>query len=323
VEVGLNHLIDGELVAYVEESRAFFAASVASAGSQPQPDLSTPEGLRNARNMLANRPAPAGRLVTECVAEAAGRRVPLRIIRPEQGEPRGVYLEIHGGGFYLGSAARGDARNARLADALGVVVVSVDYRLAPEHPWPAAADDCETAALWLLEQAEPVLGTTRLVIGGASAGANLAMATLIRLRDKGLVSPFAGAVLQFGCYDLSGQSPGGRAVADEFFIKAYAGDVADRTNPDISPLFGDLKGLPPALLVVGTLDIVFDDNLAMLARLVSAGVEVDIRVYPESPHGFTSFPTAMAEAATKGIESWLDNRLAKPTRPTTVRVTPG
>jgi acetyl esterase/lipase len=85
----------------------------------------------------------------------------VRIITPERDEVRAVYVDIHGGGFYLGSAARGDARNARLADALGVAVVSVDYRLAPEHPWPAAPDDCETAALWLLEHAPTLFGTAR------------------------------------------------------------------------------------------------------------------------------------------------------------------
>ncbi|MDT7553916.1 MAG: acetyl esterase [Pseudonocardiales bacterium] len=309
MNVGLNHLIDDGLAAHVDESRAFVAASAASASSRPPPDPSTPDGLRAARNQLASRPAPAGRLVTEQVAEAGTRHVPVRIIRPQEREPRAVYLEIHGGGFYLSSAARSDARNARLADAVGVAVVSVDYRLAPEHPWPAAPDDCETAATWLLQHAEPMFGTARLAIGGASAGANLAVTTLLRLRDKGLVAPFVGAALQFGAYDLSGQSPGGRAIADEFFIKAYAGNVADRTNPDISPLFGDLAGLPPSLLVVGTTDILLEDNLAMAARLSSAGAEVDVRVYPESPHGFTSFPTAMAEAAMTRIEAWLDDRL--------------
>jgi acetyl esterase/lipase len=261
--------------------------------------------------MLVSRPAPPGRLVTEHVAEAGTRQVPVRIITPQERETRAVYLEIHGGGFYLSSAARSDARNARLADAVGVAVVSVDYRLAPEHPWPAAPDDCETAAVWLLERAATMFGTTRLAIGGASAGANLAVTTLLRLRDKGLVAPFVGAALQFGAYDLSGQSPSGHAIAEEFFIKAYAGNVDDRTNPDISPLFGDLKGLPPALLLVGTSDVLLDDNLAMAARLSSAGGQVDLRVYPESPHGFTSFPTAMAEAAMAGIESWLDDRLNK------------
>jgi acetyl esterase len=310
VDVGLHHLIDEELVSYAEEIRAFVTASAASAEGRPPPDPATPEGLREARNMLSSRPAPEGRLVIEQVAQAHGRQVPVRIITPERGRARAVYLELHGGGFYLGSAARSDGRNARLADAAGVAVVSVDYRLAPEHPWPAAPDDCETAALWLLEHAERIFGTARLAIGGSSAGANLAVTTLLRLRDRGVVDPFVGAALEFGAYDLSGRSPGGRAIADEPFIELYAGHVADLTIPDISPLFADLAGLPPALLIVGTADILFEDSLAMAARLSAAGGEVDIRVYPESPHGFTSFPTAMAEAARRRLESWLADRLA-------------
>jgi acetyl esterase/lipase len=241
------------------------------------------------------------------LAEAAGRRVPVRIVAPERGTARGVYLDIHGGGFYMGLAARGDAPNQRLARALGVVVVSVDYRLAPEHPWPAAPDDCETAALWLVEETGARFGTNRLAIGGVSAGATLAMTTLLRLRERGLATAFAGAALQFGTYDLSGQTPAGRRLDGEFFIRAYAGDAADRTDPDISPVYGDLRGLPPALLVVGSLDILLEDNLVMAARLTAAGCGADVRVYPESPHGFTLHPTAMAKAALDDIESWLDD----------------
>jgi acetyl esterase/lipase len=199
-------------------------------------------------------------------------------------------------------------RNSQLADALGIAVVSVDYRLAPEHPWPAAPDDCETAAVWLLENAKSLFGTSRLMIGGASAGANLAVTTLLRLRDRG-EEAFIGATLQFGAYDLSGMSPGGRTYADEWFIRAYVGHVADRTDPDISPLYGDLRDLPPSLLVVGTLDVLLEDSLAMAARLSAAGNEVDLRVYPESVHGFTSSPTAMATAALNGIDSWCADRL--------------
>ena len=281
MELGLTHLIDQGSAAHVGESRTFNAAAQAAAGDQPQPDPATPEGLQQARTMLTSRP-PEPRAV-ERIADADGREVPVRIITPGEGQARAAYLEVHGGGFYLGSAVRSDTRNALLADALGLSVVSVDYRLAPEHPWPAAPDDCETAALWLVEQAAALFGTDRLMIGGASAGATLAMTTLLRLRDRGQVQPFVGAVLQFGAYDLSGQSPSGRVYADEWFIRAYAGHLADRTNPDVSPLYGDLHGLPPTLLVVGALDLLLEDSFAMAARLSAAGNEVDLRVFRSRP----------------------------------------
>ena len=309
MQLGLESLVDAELTAYVEECRKFNAASGANGNGRAQPDPSTPDGLREARAQLDVRASAHGPPAVERFATAAGRRVPVRILAPESGPTRGVYLYIHGGGFYLGRAARGDARNRRLADELGVIVVSVDYRLAPEHPWPAAPDDCETAALWLLDHAEASFGTARLAIGGASAGATLAMTTLLRLRERGVARAFAGAALQFGTYDLSGQTPAGRLLVDEFFIQAYVGHVTDRTDPDISPVYGDLRGLPPALLVVGSLDMALEDNLVMAARLSAAGGEVDVRVYPECPHGFTSLPTAMAGAARNDIESWLANRL--------------
>jgi acetyl esterase/lipase len=309
MQIGLERLIDARLAAYVQESRELNAALAAGGDRHSHPDPSTPEGLREARAGLPARPAPPGPPAVEHLAEAAGRGVPVRILTPERGAVRGVHLDIHGGGFYLGAAARGDARNRHLADALGVAVVSVDYRLAPEHPWPAAPDDCETAALWLLEQAESRFGTARLTIGGGSSGATLVMTTLLRLRDRGVAEPFAGAVLQAGAFDLSGQTPAGRRLAGEFFIHAYAGHVSDRTAPDVSPLYGDLRGLPPALLVVGSLDIMLEDNLAMAARLSAAGGDVDIRVYPESSHGFTSLPGAMARAALEDIEAWLAERI--------------
>jgi acetyl esterase len=315
MEVGLERLIDEDLVAYVEESRAFYAARIASADTDSRPEPSTPNGLQEARALEEARGRGAlsatssGPPVVEAVAEVVGRRVPVRIIAPESGSARGVYLDIHGGGFYMGLAARGDAHNRSLAHSLGVAVVSVDYRLAPEHPWPAAPEDCETAALWLLEEAETRFGTARLAIGGVSAGATLAMTTLLRLRARGVIKPFVGAALQFGTYDMSGQTPAGRLLDGEFFIQAYAGHVADRTNPDISPVYGDLRGLPPVLLVVGGSDILLEDNLVMAARLSAAGGEGDVRVYPESPHGFTLHPTAMASAALDGIDSWLGDRL--------------
>jgi acetyl esterase/lipase len=310
MEVGLEQLVAPRLAAFVEEARQWGAAAAGATNTHAEVDPSTPEGLEAHRAGLSERPVPDGPPAEEMVAEADGRRVPVRVTNPQEGSPRGVYLEIHGGGFYMSSAARSDFRNRQLADAVGIAVVSVDYRLAPENPWPAAPDDCETAALWLLEQAESRFGTSRLAIGGGSAGANLAMTTLLRLRDRGLAAPFVAAALQYGAFDLSLQTPAARKFADEYYLQAYAGEVEDRTNPDISPLFGDLHDLPPALLTVGTLDPVLEDSLLMAMRLSAAGGDVDLRVYPESGHGFLGFPIAMARAANEDIESWLAGRFA-------------
>lgn len=310
MEVGLERLIDPKLAAFVAEAREFNAAAAAAKNTFTEVDPRTPEGLRAHRTGLSVRPTPDGPPAEDVVAEAGGRQVPVRITSPQGGPPRGVYLEIHGGGFYMSSAARSDYRNRLLADAAGIAVVSVDYRLAPENPWPAAPDDCETAALWLLDQAERRFGASRLAVGGGSAGANLAMATLLRLREKDLLDPFVGAVLTFGAFDLSGRTPAGERFADEYYLEAYVGQVEDRSNPDISPLFADLHDLPPALLSVGTLDPVLEDTLLMTMRLSAAGGEVDLRVYPESPHGFTGFPIAMARAAHEDMDSWLSDRFA-------------
>ena len=306
MEIGLAHLIDEGSSVHVEESRAFFEAKQAAGGQRGPANY---EELKDARRGL---PAgPADPRTVERLARAGERQVPVRVTSPRDGGSRAAYLDIHGGGFYMDSAARSDARNARLADALGVTVVSVEYRLAPEHPWPAAPDDCETAARWLAEEGHEVFGTERLVIGGASAGATLAATTLLRLRDRHLAHRVLGAVLQFGAYDLSGQSPGGRLYADEWFIEAYAGHVSDRTDPDVSPLYGDLRGLPPTLLLVGTRDVLLEDNLAMAARLSAAGNDVDLRVFPDSMHGFTSHPTPMAAAALDGVKRWIAGRLGE------------
>ena len=297
----LTSLIDPVLWSFVDDSRAFYAQRPARRGPSSSAEL---RAARTAAPTLAESdPPPTVELVS-----GGGRTVPVRIHLPVNKPPLGVFLELHGGGFYLGSAAGSDTRNRRLADALGIAVVSVDYRLAPEHPWPCAPDDCEAAALWLLANTESRFSTTKLTLGGFSSGATLAAATLVRLRHRG-ISAFSGGVLQFGTYDLAAQTPAGRLISDEYFLDAYAGTASDRANPDISPLFAELEGLPPILIIIGSDDILLEDNLAMATRLSAAGVRVDLRVYPASPHGFTGHPTPMAQTALDHIDSWLRARI--------------
>jgi acetyl esterase/lipase len=193
-------------------------------------------------------------------------------------------------------------------------VVSVDYRLAPEHPYPAGPDDCEAAALWLVQNALADFGTTRLWIGGESAGAHLAMVTLLRLRDRHGLKPFTGANLVYGCYDLS-MTPSQRRWGDrnlvlstpiiEWFAGFFVPDRARRRDPDVSPLYADLADLPPALVTVGTLDPLLDDSLFLHARWIAAGGQSELAVWPGGIHGFDTFPTALSRAARARMDAFL------------------
>ena len=147
-------------------------------------------------------PPPVDR-AEERTVPGMGEGATIRIIRPEGREPAGVYLDIHGGGWVIGRARMSDQANLALVEKFGVATVSVDYRLAPEHPYPAGPDDCEAAAVWLVENAAAEFGAERFLIGGGSAGAHLAAVTLLRMRDRHGYTGFIGANLVYGPYDLS------------------------------------------------------------------------------------------------------------------------
>lgn len=230
----------------------------------------------------------------------------------------GVYLYLHGGGWVMGSAAGNDQRLEAIARQSGVAVVSVDYRLAPEHPYPHPADDAEAAAVWLVDQANAELGTDRIIIGGPSAGAHLAATTVLRMRDRRDYTDFAGAVYVYGFFDL-GLTPSARDYGNRplvlntplcrWFADTYAGGAAV-TDPDISPLRADLAEHPPALIVVGTLDPLLDDSLLMADRLIDTGVDPEVHVSTGSAHGFTSSSVPASERANSLIHRWIRERVA-------------
>ncbi len=249
-------------------------------------------------------PSPNG---AERSIDGPAGAIPLRVFATP--DAKGVLLHIHGGGWALGAHNQQDALLDLYASCTGLAVVSVGYRLAPEHPYPAAPDDCEAAAIWLQENAAGEFGTDRLYIGGESAGAHLSVVTLLRLRDRHGLAPFRGAALSYGAYDLE-MTPSarrwgeGNLVLSTPIIQQYAdwfAPVELRADPDVSPLKADLCGMPPALFVVGTLDPLLDDSLFMAGRWCAAGNAAELAVYPGGIHAFNAFPIAIAMEANMRI----------------------
>lgn len=225
----------------------------------------------------------------------------LRILTPATSQ--GYLLAIHGGGWILGSALSDDKGNRELAATLNLTVVSPDYRLAPERPFPAAAQDCEEAAKWVLAQGPAV-------ILGKSAGAHLAALTVTR------VPGFRAAVLWYGIYDLS-RTPSWRLAEDadhpdlepSFLEKCVArfAPGPDLRRPSLSPLYAPLKNLPPALFIVGARDILLDDSKFMALRWATAG-EAELLIYADGFHGFDGYELQMASDARRRVTEWLGGR---------------
>jgi acetyl esterase/lipase len=293
-----------------EETRAFNQRLAELSAAAPSMTELPPEETRAARA----QGGMFGEIVKldhaqERTIPGPGGDIPLRVFTPDRVD--GVHLYIHGGGWVLGTADAQDERLWELATEANVAVVSVEYRLAPEHPYPAGPDDCEAAAIWLRDNAQAEFGSDRLTIGGGSAGGHLAAVTLLRLRDRFGDTGFLAADLVFGVFDLS-MTPSQKAGVEsaviptatmDWFYGHFVPDPAMRKDPDISPLYADLRGLPPALFTVGTYDPLLDDSLFMAQRWQVAGNEAEIEVYPGGVHGFVAFPIAIgAEARARSTQ---------------------
>ena len=234
------------------------------------------------------------------VEEVDAGGVPSEWVRMPESRPDRLFLMIHGGGYYRGLAVAVRSVSAWIARAARCTVLSIDYRLAPEHPFPAAVDDTCTAYRWLLSQG---ISADKIVVGGISAGGGLTLALLLACRDSGDPQP-AGAVPMSAWTDLAqtGASFGSNADTDPSISKAYLDrfsalylDGADPQTPLASPLYADLHGLPPLLLQVGTAETMLDDSVAFAARAEEAGVEVTLEQWPEMIHGWQSNPHRLPE----------------------------
>jgi acetyl esterase len=232
-----------------------------------------------------------------------GRRGPrpARLYVPQAvPQPAPGLLYLHGGGFVVGSLATHDRLCRELAARTLSRVLSVDYALAPESPFPAGLDDCVDAARWLAESAHELgIDPERLVIGGDSAGAALAAGTLLRLRDAGTARLFRAAVFLYGRF-TEGETESLKAWGDreiilsrrqmKWFSDAYVGSGTPPQNPVLAPARADLRGLPPSIVVVGTLDPLLSDSHLFAAALKRAGVPVELHVYDDGIHAFLQIP---------------------------------
>ena len=310
-----------EIDAMRDEARQVVAAGMAAMAETFQAP-GTPPTDRQARvQQFRDLTARGYSAVPEAeVREIAG--VPCRVFRPD-GPATAIYLHFHGGGMMMGAPEMNDAGNLERSRRHGMAVVSVDYRLAPEHPFPAGPDDGIAVTRWLLDNGGAEFGSERLLIGGESAGGYMAAAVLLRIRDElGAIDRVAGANLAYGLHDW-GRSPSQRGLRAhegpdvltpegiEFFAECYLPGLSDeaRRDPAISPAYAGLRGLPPALLSVGTCDHLLDDTLMLASRWAAVNGNAELFVAPDMPHEFPGFPCGITTAWSTRTNEWIAARL--------------
>ena len=239
-------------------------------------------------------------------------------VTPANWDGRATVLYLFGGGYVVSSPETRRTLAGHLARAAGARVAVPDYRLAPEHPFPAALEDAIDAYRWLITEAE--VDPRDMVLAGDSAGGGLGLAAMLGLRGDGLALPAGGvAISPWVDLALTGQSLDTRADTDLTVTRAdlerkareYL-DGADPRAPLASPLYGDLTGLPPLLVVVGADEALLDDSIRLVRKAGLAGVRTTLVIEPEMQHAFPIFAGRMpeADAAITGIGDWIRRRLA-------------
>jgi epsilon-lactone hydrolase len=255
---------------------------------------------------------PAGTRVEP--ADAGG--VPAEWLVPAGAGADRVLVYFHGGAYQLGSPATLRHLVGLLAAGAGARALSVDYRLAPEHPFPAAVEDAVTAYRWLLAGGT---NPAHVAFAGDSAGGGLSLAALVALRDAGVALPAAAAVMSpWTDLALTGESLRTRAAVDVMLKPDGMQETADAylagqdpRHPYASPLYADLTGLPPLLIHVGDAEVILDDSVRLAARARGAGVAAELAIWDEMPHVWHAFAGLLPEAdrAVEQFASWLRDHL--------------
>lgn len=278
---------------------------LAQLGAPPLNSLSPVEAREAAAGFaqLAGEPEPVAKVEDRKIPGPAGE-IPVRIYTPQGSAPFPVLVYFHGGGWVIGTLDTVDATCRMLANRAGCVVVSVDYRLAPEHKFPAAADDCYAATKWVADNAASISGdATRIAVGGDSAGGNLAAVVSLMARDRG--GPrIVHQMLIYPVTDHSYDTPSYEENANDYLLTKemmvwfwdhYIRNAEDGKNPYASPLRAEnLSGLPPAFVVTAEYDPLRDEGEAYAKRLQEAGVPVKLRRYDGIIHGFFTMPGAFS-----------------------------
>jgi acetyl esterase len=278
-----------------------------AAADQPPIHEQTPAEARAAMGALAAMGQYPDELasITDLSIPGPAGEIPARAYRPQSAEPLPALVYIHGGGWVIGDIESHDSICQQLSTQIPAVVVSVDYRLAPEHPYPAALQDCFAATRWVHGHGSDLgADSSRLAVAGDSAGGNLAALVCVKARDEGgpalafqlLVYPATDLTNSYPSYEENGEGYLLTKDSMRWFVDHYISE-ADRKNPDASPMYvEDLSGLPPALVITAEFDPLRDEGEAYAARLREAGVPAIATRYDGMIHAFFGMDRLLPQA---------------------------
>jgi len=294
----------------LESATAAILAHIAAEGAPQLYEMAITESRSMYREMQPDLPEIVVHSVEDLMIDGPAGAIPVRIYRPSAA-PAPVHVHFHGGGWVIGDLDTHDRDCREICVGADCIVVAVDYRLAPEHIFPAAPEDCYASLCWATANLDS-LGASRgpVSVGGDSAGGNLAAAVALMARDRNgpaiamqlLIYPVTDATMESASYRDNADGYLLSRTMMSWFWDHYCPDLALRTDPLASPITAeDLSGLPPALVMTAEFDPLRDEGEAYAERLIAAGVEVEVRRFDGLVHGFFS-QAGMIEAAREGVD---------------------